>query len=93
MGGHNFIEPIMFKRPVIVGPKMRNFEEDIVEFKSRNLIIQVMDEDDLKTVLVKFTEDPRELIEQSVRAYNYVNVKMGSLERTWIQINSQNKIS
>ena len=72
---------------------MRNFEEDIVEFKSRNLIIQVMDEDDLKTVLVKFTEDPRELIEQSVRAYNYVNVKMGSLERTWIQINSQNKIS
>ena len=93
VGGHNFIEPIMFKRPVIVGPKMRNFEEDIVEFKSRNLIIQVMDEDDLKTVLVKFTEDPRELIEQSVRAYNYVNVKMGSLERTWIQINSQNKIS
>ena len=66
---------IMFKRPVIVGPKMRNFEEDIVEFQSRNLIIQVMDEDDLKTVLVKFQKTTR-AIEQSVRAYNYVNVKM-----------------
>ena len=47
---------------------MRNFEEDIVEFKSRKLIIQVKDNEDLKTVLLKFVKDPRELIEQSVKA-------------------------
>ena len=72
---------------------MRNFEEDVLEFKSRNLIIQVNDNEELKTVLLKFVEDPRNLIEQSVKAHNYINLKMGSLERTWSQLNSLNKPS
>ena len=93
VGGHNFIEPIMFKRPVVVGPKMRNFEEDVLEFKSRKLITQVKDNEELKTVLLQFVKDPRNLIEQSVKAHNYINLKMGSLERTWFQISRQNKMS
>ena len=93
VGGHNFIEPIMFKRPVIVGPEMRNFEEDIAEFKTRNLINQVKDEEDLNIVLSKFIEDPRKFIEQSVKAHNYISIKMGSLERTWSQLSSQNRMS
>ena len=72
---------------------MRNFEEDVLEFKSRKLITQVKDNEELKTVLLQFVKDPRNLIEQSVKAHNYINLKMGSLERTWFQISRQSKMS
>ena len=72
---------------------MRNLEEDVLEFKSRKLITQVKDNEELKTVLLQFVKDPRNLIEQSVKAHNYINLKMGSLERTWFQISRQNKMS
>ncbi len=93
VGGHNFIEPMAFKRPVIVGPGMRNFEEDVIEFKTKNLIFQVQNEAELMKVLFQYMQNPRELLEQSVRAHNYINIKIGSLERTWSQLNSLNEPS
>lgn len=93
IGGHNFIEPILFKRPVIVGPQMRNLEADVNEFKAKNMIIQVQNEEELVKVLLGYIKDPRELLEQSVRAHNYLNMKIGGLERTWYQLSNQRKIS
>ena len=93
VGGHNFIEPIMFKKPVIIGPSMRNFEEDVLEFKTQNLINQVKDQKELSTILLEFIENPRKFIEQSVRAHNHISLKMGSSERIWCQVNGQNKTS
>ena len=38
VGGHNFVEPLIFKKPVIVGPYMRNFQDDMQEFLKADLI-------------------------------------------------------
>lgn len=89
-GGHNFLEPIACQCPVIVGPYMRNFQDDIQEFLDRNIIQQAQNSDHLKEILDYHISCPDEVKYQAMEAYKYLQTKMGSLDRTWKKIIQEN---
>jgi 3-deoxy-D-manno-octulosonic-acid transferase len=41
IGGHNPLEPALFKKPIIVGNDMKNFTEILLQLQKNNGIIQV----------------------------------------------------
>lgn len=45
IGGHNPLEPAWFKKPIIVGPKMHNFNDIMQQMLSNNALIQLNDTD------------------------------------------------
>lgn len=90
VGGHNFVEPLIFKKPVIVGPYMRNFQDDIQEFLKAGLINQAKDQLHLKQIIKHHVTNPKILQLQAQKAFRHLETKMGSLEFTWNQIIREN---
>lgn len=93
VGGHNFIEPLVYKKPVIVGPYMRNFQDDIQEFLNKDLISQATDRLHLEQIIKSHVIDPKKLQIQAKKAFEHLETRMGSLEFTWNQIISENRKS
>lgn len=44
VGGHNPLEPALFKKPIVVGSNMSNFTEVLAQLKNQQGIIQLSDE-------------------------------------------------
>lgn len=51
IGGHNPLEPALFKKPVIVGPNMSNFKEILAQLTSAQAIVQIAENDDMPKAL------------------------------------------
>ncbi|MBW7877203.1 MAG: hypothetical protein H3C47_14580 [Candidatus Cloacimonetes bacterium] len=85
-GGHNFLEPVALKKPVLIGPDTRNFSEDAKEFITKELIIQLKDGQDGVTQIKKFLANPKSLIEMSLRAWDNLQTKLGVTQSTWEKI-------
>ena len=47
IGGHNPLEPALFKKPVIVGPNMSNFIEILTQLKAEHGIVQIDENEDM----------------------------------------------
>ena len=46
IGGHNPLEPALFKKPIVVGPNMSNFVEVMQQLIAEKGIVQLSDKDD-----------------------------------------------
>jgi 3-deoxy-D-manno-octulosonic-acid transferase len=56
-GGHNILEPALFKKPVLFGPYMDNFKEVASCFLSRQAAIQVRSPEELAIRFLELAEN------------------------------------
>ena len=57
-GGHNILEPALFKKPILFGPYMDNFKEVASCFLSRQAALQVKSPEDLAARVLELAENP-----------------------------------
>ncbi len=95
IGGHNPLEPALFKKPVVVGPNMSNFVEVMQQLSAQQGIIQLTDNneegnkavaDDLAQAVLSILSSTE--IQQSLgeNAYCVVMQNQGASERTLKQL-------
>jgi 3-deoxy-D-manno-octulosonic-acid transferase len=90
IGGHNPLEPALFKKPVIVGPDMNNFTEVMEQLVSAKGIIQLSstntDSELTKTLSeLLLNNDKQETLGEN--AHNVVLQNQGASDRTLAHLN------
>jgi 3-deoxy-D-manno-octulosonic-acid transferase len=81
-GGQNMMEPAAFGKPVLFGPSVHNFKEDVALLLEAGAALQVADQDDLARAVEGLLADParaRALGEAAARA---VASRRGATRRT-----------
>ncbi len=81
-GGHNIIEPAIFKKPIIFGPYTFNFQDITEMFIENKAAILVKDKDELCFSLNHILENPKEGVLLGERAYKLVNRNRGATSKT-----------
>ena len=56
-GGHNILEPALFRKPILFGPSMSNFHEMSENFLEQQAAVQVKDSAELGSELVRMFRD------------------------------------
>lgn len=56
-GGHNFLEPAAYARPVVVGPHMTHFQELLERFRTEGALLQLGGVEELEGVLRRLFRD------------------------------------
>ena len=80
-GGHNFLEPAIFKLPIISGRHVFNFKHMVDMFVAANAITIVNNSEELAKMSVKFFLDDDLCFESGIKAYNFVLQNRGALEK------------
>ncbi|MDP8253719.1 MAG: glycosyltransferase N-terminal domain-containing protein [Candidatus Kaelpia aquatica] len=79
-GGHNIIEPAVFKKPILIGPYYHNFKEIVNEFLKEEAVLVVKKEDLLSSMEKIFSQQNlREMYGQ--RAFRVVEKNRGGLKK------------
>lgn len=81
-GGQNVIEAAQYKKPVLVGPNMENFEAVMQEFREADAVCQVRDAEELRTALESLLASPELRTQLGSRAGRLIHDKTGALDRT-----------
>lgn len=81
-GGHNPVEPLVLRKPVLVGPSMENFEPLISELRRAGGVVDVHHEKEIVSVAEKFLLHPEEAIVSVERGLQALNEHQGSIDRT-----------
>ena len=85
IGGHNPLEPALFKKPIIVGPNMSNFKEVLAQLVQVDGIIQVSQQEDMHLALYKAVSLQLALGDDQTlgeNAYNVVLSNQGASDKT-----------
>lgn len=59
-GGHNVLEPVLFRKPVVVGPHMQNFRQIASDLRRVGGLVEVDGPDGLREKLLELAESPAE---------------------------------
>jgi 3-deoxy-D-manno-octulosonic-acid transferase len=91
IGGHNPLEPALFKKPVIVGNDMSNFTDVLVQLKENQGVIQLPHEENnvpqqLSHAVINLLENPISAAEYGSRAHQVVLTNQGASLRTLEQV-------
>lgn len=71
IGGHNPLEPALFKKPVIVGPDMANFNEIFTQLNQANALLQLpSDDENKKEIELRLADAVIHLLQQPEEAQN-----------------------
>lgn len=87
IGGHNPLEPALFKKAVIVGNNMSNFTEIMQQLLEADGVIQVMDENELGRVVNHLLDDVTQRNALGDKAYEVVLQNQGASNRTLEYVN------
>lgn len=90
IGGHNPLEPALFKKPIIVGPDMNNFTEVMEQLTQAKGIIQLNvnnDEDEFTRVFTSLLLDNNKKVELGENAYDVVLQNQGASDRSLAHLN------
>jgi len=89
-GGQSIMEPALYAKPIVIGPSMENFPQDIDEFRARNGVKQICAEEEdrnsqvqqLTEAFVQLLRDPaaREVLGKA--AYSVFEGNRGAAQRT-----------
>ncbi|MFH1848018.1 MAG: glycosyltransferase N-terminal domain-containing protein [Candidatus Omnitrophota bacterium] len=80
-GGHNIIEPAIYKKAILFGPFMFNFRDIAGEFLKGNAAIEIKNEGDMLQKCSRLLAEPELRAEIGQRAYDIVRGNMGAAER------------
>lgn len=81
-GGQNFLEPVQYCHPVIVGPHVENFAEIASHFIRERAIIQVADQAALESAVERCLSDPAYAEAVAMRAQSLFHKRLGATRRT-----------
>jgi len=85
-GGHNFLEPVFFGKPVLFGPYVQDFQEIAEALIINNIGMMVRDEEDLKNKIRLLLRDEALRQEIKGKAQQLIEKEKGALERSVIMI-------
>ena len=86
VGGHNPIEPLLFKKCVLFGPYMFNFSEISQSLLQAGGAIQVDGKEDLFFQLKRLLSDEGARTEVGERGYQFIQKHRGTIERMFKEI-------
>ena len=91
IGGHNPLEPALFKKPIIVGSDMNNFVEVLMQLKQNQGIIELSSTENdnyqqLAQTVINLLEDEEAAILLGSRAHKVVLKNQGASLRTLAQV-------
>jgi 3-deoxy-D-manno-octulosonic-acid transferase len=86
VGGHNPIEPLVFKKCVLFGPHMFNFSEISQSLLEAGGAIQVDGKEDLFLQLKRLLSDEGARKEVGERGYQFIQKHRGAIERMFEEI-------
>ena len=81
-GGHNFLEPAVFGKAIVVGPHMDNFAEITSEFVAKQAVVQVCNHRELEVVVVDLIRDVGRRERLGSAARDLVKSCRGATKRT-----------
>jgi len=81
-GGHNVIEPALYGKAVIIGPKVENFRDIVACFKENNALVQVEDEPSLLAAVSDLVADRSKREALGQRAQEVIAVNQGATKRS-----------
>ena len=81
-GGHNPLEPAMFKKPVVFGPHMDDFSGIVELLLDRNAACQVADRDGLARAIQMLLTRPGLAADMGNRAFQVCEKNVGAVDRT-----------
>ena len=80
-GGHNILEPAVFKKPVLFGPHMENFPEEAIALKTSGGAIEVRDAANLYATLSALLADPEKAKRMGEASFQAVKEHSGATEK------------
>ncbi len=93
IGGHNPLEPALFKKPIIVGSDMSNFTEILTQLKQNKGVVQLLPTNDntaqaqlLAQAVISILKDKQAASSLGVQAHQVVLNNQGASERTLAQV-------
>ena len=81
-GGHNFLEAVRHGVPVVMGPHVRNFHQDVRTFLEARAILQVQDGNGLGETLRMLVADSDQGREYGERGLRQLLLNRGAAKRT-----------
>ncbi|HKK98664.1 MAG TPA: 3-deoxy-D-manno-octulosonic acid transferase, partial [Desulfotignum sp.] len=81
-GGHNPLEPAMFKKPVLFGPHMDDFSGIAALLLAEKAACQVADRDGLARALQMLLTQPDQAADMGNRAFQVCEKNTGAVDRT-----------
>jgi 3-deoxy-D-manno-octulosonic-acid transferase len=97
-GGHNFLEPAFWAKPILFGPHMHNFRDVTELFLGENAALQVSNAEELSQIVSALFADEKRRLELGERARQVLDAQAGSTERTldrikpWIEAGGSGKV-
>ena len=91
-GGHNFLEAARFGVPVVCGPKMRNFVDDVAEFARHTAIEQGAGEAEVVSRLQALLADPARARRVGEAGAELLRAHRGAAARTADAIRAQVRV-
>ncbi|WP_373018404.1 3-deoxy-D-manno-octulosonic acid transferase [Thiomicrorhabdus sp.] len=85
-GGHNILEPAAFAKPIMTGPDMSDFEDELALLKSHQGIIQCHSYSDLKESLETLLNHPQAAENLGKGAKKALEVQQDTLEKYLIAL-------
>lgn len=79
--GSDMIEPAALGKPIIVGKFTHNFADAMSRFRAANAIVEVTNEEELKSAVARLLEDPAEAQSLGQRAADVVRENQGATDR------------
>ena len=81
-GGHNPVEPLALKKPVLVGPSMETFEPLISDLRQVRGVTEVNNQHEIVEIAEYFLLHPKEATASVERGLSTLQDHQGSVERT-----------
>ncbi len=82
VGGHNILEPALYKKPILFGHHMHNFREIAEEFKNRNACVEIKNTDEMSKEIIHILKNPEIGEELGERGFSVILENKGALERS-----------
>ncbi|MCM8791935.1 MAG: 3-deoxy-D-manno-octulosonic acid transferase [Candidatus Omnitrophica bacterium] len=87
-GGHNILEPALFKKPIIFGPYMFNFQDISEQFLKENAALVVRNQEEFYKIVEEIINEPQRGIIMGERAYHLIHRNKGATQKSLEWINS-----
>ncbi|MBX9696210.1 MAG: hypothetical protein K2Z81_27725, partial [Cyanobacteria bacterium] len=82
VGGHNLVEPCIYKVPVVCGPHIHKTRELFQRLKEANAIVLLNDEKELKSTIETMQDAPDMRNSLGENGFNFLAQSQGALVRT-----------
>lgn len=82
VGGHNILEPALYKKPILFGQYMHNFKEIAEGFKNKKAAIEINNSDEMAREIINILNNPDIGKELGEKGFSVIIENRGALENS-----------